>query len=349
MRIPRSLGPGHAFVALGLVIAALAWVAAHSDSPAEGELRVRRAAPSQEPVPDRQMLRPPKPSPPDPAVATVAAAGDIACDPTHEFFNDGRGTAKWCRAADTRDLLRALDPDVVLALGDTQYDEGRYNAYLASYDKSWGRLLGRTRPAIGNHEYYVSSEANGYFSYFGDRAGPEGKGWYSYDLASWHVIALNSNCQLIECGPGSQQYAWLEADLAEHPTSCTLAYFHHPRFSSGPHGDDPSVTPLWKLLYAAGTEAIFVGHDHVYERFQPLTPAGVRDPATGIRQFTVGTGGAQLYPIEQVRSGSVTRNTRSFGVLEARLREGSYRWRFVPVDSGGYRDRGTAECHGPPG
>jgi hypothetical protein len=333
-------------VGLAVALGAVAWVTARPAPPAGGEERVRS---TREEVSFRVMPGHEPRSVDVEPVPTVAAAGDIACDPDHQFFNDGKGTTTWCRADDTRRLLRRLDPDVVLPLGDTQYDEGRLSEYYASYDLSWGRLLARTRPAIGNHEYYASSTARGYFTYFGDRAGSAGKGWYSYELGSWHVVALNSNCQLFPCGPGSPQYEWLAADLADSDAACTLAYFHHPRFSSGPHGDDPSVTPLWRLLYAAGAEAILVGHDHVYERFRPLTPAGGRDDLYGIRQFTVGTGGAQLYPIEQVRRHSVARNTKHFGVLEVALREGSYRWRFVSVGgSGGYRDRGTAACHEAP-
>jgi len=349
---------------VAVVAAAFAWVTARPVPPAEGEQRTRRTIPASSPSAsavggsasvDPSASATPSPSPqptvspePPPGPSTVAAAGDIACAPEHEFFNEGKGNNEWCRAADTRAVIRALDPDVVLPLGDTQYDSGRLREYYASYDLSWGTLLRRTRPAIGNHEYYASSNARGYFSYFGARAGERGKGWYAYELGEWRIIALNSNCQLLPCVKGSEQYAWLRAELAANPSSCTLAYFHHPRFSSGPHGDDPSVTPLWQLLYRAGTEVILVGHDHIYERFAPLTPLGELDGDHGIRQFIVGTGGAQLYPIAEVRANSRARNTESFGVLELRLRQSSYRWRFVPTDDGGFRDRGSARCHDAP-
>jgi hypothetical protein len=337
---------GHALIGMAVVLAAIAWVTARPVPPAGGE---ERASALDGSATSSRVSRAREPRATDiEPVPTVAAAGDIACDRHHEFFNDGDGTAKWCRADDTRAVLRRLDPDVVLPLGDTQYDEGRLAEYHASYDLSWGRLLDRTRPAVGNHEYYASSNARGYFAYFGDRAGPPGQGWYSYELGGWHVVALNSNCQMLPCGPGSPQYEWLADDLADSRASCTLAYFHHPRFSSGPHGDDPSVTPLWRLLYGEGAELILVGHDHLYERFEPLTPAGARDDLFGIRQFTVGTGGAQLYPVEDVRRHSVTRNTKSFGVLELALRDATYRWRFVPIDRGGYTDRGSAACHDAP-
>ena len=338
---------GHLLIGLAVLLGAIAWVAARPLQPAVSEERQLKRVGS---VPGalRGGRGTVEGEPRVESIATVAAAGDIACDPDHEFFNGGKGTAHWCRAADTRDLLRALDPDAVLPLGDTQYDEGRLSEYLASYDRSWGRLLSRTRPAVGNHEYYASPTARGYFSYFGKRAGTAGEGWYSYELGEWHVVTLNSNCQLLPCGPGSAQWQWLADDLASSDAACTLAYMHHPRFSSGPHGDDPSVTPLWRLLYADGAEIILVGHDHIYERFLPLAPAGTVDEAFGLRQFTVGTGGAQLYPIDQVRQHSVTRNARSFGVLELALHPGEYRWRFVPVGLRGYRDRGTASCHEAP-
>jgi hypothetical protein len=339
---------GHVLIGLAVVLAAVAWVTARPVPPAGSEERQggQRAGGSSGAFrggrgeESRELRVEPVP--------TVIAAGDIACAPDHEFFNHGKGTATWCRADDTRALIRTLDPNVVLPLGDTQYDEGRLSEYEASYDLSWGRFLRRTRPAVGNHEYYASSNARGYFSYFGDRAGTPGEGWYSYELGDWHVVALNSNCQMLPCGPGSPQWEWLAEDLRSSDAACTLAYFHHPRFSSGPHGDDPSVTPLWRLLYFEGAELILVGHDHIYERFQPLTPGGVVDEEHGIRQFIVGTGGAQLYPVEQVRAQSVTRNTRSFGVLEVSLRPGEYRWRFVPVGLRGYRDRGSAPCHEAP-
>ena len=362
MTRPSTRWLAHMMLGLAVITAAFAWVAAKPAPSAEGEERVRRSSPSAAPSPTvagsstspsssttPSPTSSPSPSPePTPEPVSVAAAGDIACAPGHEFFNHGRGTATWCRAADTRAVIRALDPDVVLPLGDTQYDSGRLSEYYGSYDLSWGKLLRRTRPAIGNHEYYASSNARGYFSYFGDRAGELGKGWYAYDLGAWHVVALNSNCQLLPCVKGSEQHTWLRDELAANPASCTLAYFHHPRFSSGPHGDDPSVTPLWQLLYRAGVEVILVGHDHIYERFAPLTPLGEVDQEHGIRQFIVGTGGAQLYPITEVRTHSRARNTESFGALELRMREASYRWRFVPVDQGGFRDRGSARCHGAP-
>jgi hypothetical protein len=191
-------------------------------------------------------------------------------------------------------LIAGIDPAAVLPLGDDQYDDGRLGKFRRSYDLGWGRQRWRSRPVLGNHEYEASSRAAGYFAYFGRRAGPPDRGWYSYDLGAWHLIALNSNCVLVRCDPGSPQMTWLGRDLAAHASTCTLAYFHHPRFSSGPHGDDPELLllrPMWRVLYAAGVDVVLNGHDHLYERFAPMDPHGRADRPFGVRQFTVGTGG----------------------------------------------------------
>lgn len=290
-------------------------------------------------------------APPEFAPGVLVAAGDVACDPRSSMFAHGHGTATWCRAADTASLIRSIDPDVVLPLGDEQYDDGRITKFRRSYDASWGTFLDRTRPVPGNHEYGVHGAA-GYFRYFGAEAGPTGRGWYSYDLAGWHLVALNSNCDQVGCLAGSPQYRWLAADLRAHPAACTLAYFHHPRFSSGPHGNDPEAAwtrDLWRLLYARGADVILNGHDHLYERFAPMNPAGTVDRATGIREFVVGTGGAEHYWVDQVRWASQVRNADTFGVLQLTLRTDAYGWRFVPVAGGSFEDSGFGRCHGAPG
>jgi hypothetical protein len=288
---------------------------------------------------------------PRPSVVTVVAAGDIACDPANPMFNHGQGTARWCRAADTGALIARLAPDALLPLGDEQYDDGTLPKFRHSYDPAWGAERWRTHPVPGNHEYEASSTAAGYFGYFGAHAGPGKRGWYSYDLGSWHLVALNSNCDLIACGPGSPQLTWLRHDLATHPSTCTLAYFHHPRFSSGPHGSEPAVhlvTPFWRVLWQAGADVILNGHDHIYERFAPMTPAGSLDRATGIREFVVGTGGAQHYWIAHVQPHSQVRNTTAFGVLDLALRPAGYGWSFEPIGGASFKDAGWTACHGAP-
>jgi acid phosphatase type 7 len=284
---------------------------------------------------------------------TVVAVGDIACDPASAWFNDGAGTATKCRQMDTSTLALSLDPDAVLALGDLQYDCGGYAAFLRSYDPSWGRLKALTHPVPGNHEYDTTGAtdcsptptADGYFRYFGAAAGDPGEGWYSFDVGTWHVVALNSNCAEIGgCTITSPQGGWLQADLAADDATCTLAYMHAPRFSSGTHGNIASMGPFWQLLHADGADVVLAGHDHGYERFAPLDPNQQADPA-GIRSFVVGTGGKNLretYPSAQ--PGSEVRIGDRFGVLELTLRDGAYDWAFAPTTGEPPLDAGTGTC-----
>lgn len=277
------------------------------------------------------------------APPVIGAAGDIACDPGSGSYNGGDGTATACRMKATSDLLLGLGLTAVLPLGDNQYEDGAAAKYQASYDPSWGRLKAITRPVPGNHEYATPGAA-AYFSYFGAAAGDPSKGYYSYDLGSWHLIALNSNC-VGGCSAGSPQEQWLAADLAAHPGVCTLAYWHHPRFSSGVHGNDATYDPFWQDLYAADADVVLNGHDHIYERFAPQSPAAAPDPAHGIRQFTVGTGGKNLTSISVVRANSEVRNASAFGVLEMTLHPTGYSWRFLSASGGTVLDQGAALCH----
>jgi hypothetical protein len=281
---------------------------------------------------------------------TVVAAGDVACDPLNPSFNRGKGRGSWCRAAATAAAVDRLAPDAVLALGDLQYDDGRRTAYRKAYQDSWGGFRGHTHPVPGNHEYWSTSGAGGYFDYFGKRAGRRGRGWYSFDVGPWHLVALNSNCDQIACDAGSDQYRWLEADLAASSNVCTLAFMHHPLVSSGPHGDDPPIGsgPLWRLLYRAGVDVALAGHDHLYERFALLRPDGSKDVATGIRTFVIGTGGAQHYGVVDRAAYSQAVDSSSFGVLRLVLWPKAYGWRFFPVAGGTFVDEGTGSCHGAP-
>jgi acid phosphatase type 7 len=284
----------------------------------------------------------------------IAAAGDIACDPATSAFNGGLGTSGSCRDEYTSNLLVNGGFTAILSLGDNQYYCGGYQAFLQSYDPSWGRVKSITHPVVGNHEYLTNggtgcdstnTGAAGYFQYFGSAAGTVGQGYYSFDVGTWHLIALNSNCsQAGGCGSTSPQYKWLQADLSAHPNQCTLAYWHIPLFSSGGRAS-ASTRPFWSLLYAAQADIVLSGHDHIYERFAPQTSTGTLDQANGVREFIVGTGGADHTSIVSVAANSEVRNATTFGVLELTLHSASYDWQFVPEAGKTFTDAGTQACH----
>jgi hypothetical protein len=296
-------------------------------------------------------------SPPDPV---IAAAGDIACDPAHSSFAGGAGTANACRQRATSDLLAHGGLTAVLTLGDNQYHCGGYRAWLSSYDGSWGRVKSITHPAVGNHEYLTSggtdctsanAGAAGYFDYFngighhGGPAGARGSGYYSFDVGAWHLIALNSNCgDAGGCGSTSPQGKWLTADLAAHPDRCTLAYWHIPLFSSGGRAAANS-RPFWTALHAASADVVLAAHDHTYERFAPQRADGKLDAANGIRQFVVGTGGANHTTFPTRKPNSEVRNADTFGVLLLTLHSTGYSWRFQPEAGGRFTDSGSEACH----
>jgi 3',5'-cyclic AMP phosphodiesterase CpdA len=283
------------------------------------------------------------------APVTVVAAGDIACDPRNSLFDNGWGSGKWCRANAVDKVIQAVDPSVVLALGDEQYDDGRLKAFEQSYALSWGQQLGITYAVPGNHEYYASPTAYGYFTYFGTHAGPTDNGWYTAAIGDWRLIALNSNCGIVGCTAGTPQYKWLRHVLVHEPSACTVAIMHHPLLSSGPHGDDEThARPLWQLLYRYGVDLALVGHDHDYERFAPVNALGSRDTTHGIREFVVGTGGAEHYAITTVHRYSQVHNATTFGVLQLSLGHGRYAWRFDPALGASFTDSGSATCHGAP-
>lgn len=275
----------------------------------------------------------------------IMAAGDIACDPQSSNFNDARGKNGNCQMMATADLVIQKKPTAVLALGDNQYEKGEFINFQKSYDPTWGRFKAITRPVPGNHEYYKSN-AEGYFQYFGKLAGDRDKGYYSFNLGNWHLIALNSNCDAIGgCSAGSAQEKWLKADLQKNPKTCTLAYWHHPRFSSGVHGNNKIVEDLWKDLYEAGTELVLSGHDHSYERFAPQGLDEKLDTQKGIRQIVVGNGGKNLYPFKTLRANSEVRDNETYGVLKVSLHAKSYDWELMPIAGDTFTDKGSTLCH----
>ena len=256
----------------------------------------------------------------------VAIAGDIA----------GDGTGDSATAA----LLDSLQPTAVLTAGDNAYNEGSPAQYSEYYDPTWGRHKELTFPTPGNHEY-LTEGASGYFRYFGSRAGDPAKGWYSYDLGSWHLISLNSE---LAHSASSEQVAWLRSDLAASGAKCVLAYWHKPRFSAGTYSDRSEFQPFWDVLYGGGAEIVVNGHDHNYQRFFPMTPGGARDDAHGIREFIVGTGGRSHYGL-RADSRREAGDATTYGVLKLKLGQSGYEWMFVPEAGKTFRDSGSANCH----
>jgi hypothetical protein len=261
--------------------------------------------------------------------AVLVGAGDIASCRNHN-------------AEATAALLDTI-PSTVATFGDNAYPGGSAADFAKCYDPSWGRHKARTRPSLGNHDSREIG-APGYFGYFGALAGEPPYGYYSYELGDWHIVVLNSNCRKISCAAGSEQEQWLRQDLAAHPADCTLAYWHHPRFSSGgAHGSNIQVQDFWKALYEAGADVVINGHDHVYERFVPQDPFGNAD-TRGIREFVVGTGGSGHDPRGTPIANSEVLSNSDFGVIKMTLHATSYDWEFIPVAGGTFRDAGSASC-----
>jgi acid phosphatase type 7 len=290
-------------------------------------------------------------SPAGAADPVIAAAGDIACAPTDPGYNGGNGTATRCRQRATSNLLVGAGLAAVLPLGDIQYDSPSAANLKAVYNPTWGRLKSISRPVIGNHD----GSGGSFFDYFNGPgaangpAGPRGRGYYSFAIGTWHIVALNSNCARVSCGSGSIQEKWLRADLAAHPASCTLAFWHHPRYSSGHDGSHITLSAFWGDLHAAGAELVLSGHSHDYERFAPKDASGKVSP-NGMRQFVVGTGGAFMTGLGTSRvAGSQVAQNDTFGVLQVTLRPTSYDWRFVPIAGRHWTDSGSGQCHGPGG
>jgi hypothetical protein len=229
------------------------------------------------------------------------------------------------------------------------FPEGSPAAYADCYEPSWGRHKARTYATLGNHEYSSGTAAPS-FNYFGDRAGPRDRGYYSLDLGNWHIVVLNINDATVnEITPfeGSAQDQWLQADLAANKKSCTLAMWHNPRFfSSNTPGwtSNAYVFPVWSRLYEAGVDLVLNGHQHHYERLAPLSPTGSPDEAQGIRTFNVGTGGESTEPMIAITEHSEVRS-HAFGILKLTLDAGTYSWEFVPTVPGEFTDKGTGSCH----
>jgi acid phosphatase type 7 len=281
--------------------------------------------------------RSPEVSPATDEVVFVGA-GDIAECPT----SDDEATAE------ILDEVVAEEPEaVVFTTGDNAYQDGSYQEYLDCYGPSWGRHKERTRPAVGNHEF-KQTQAEGYHRYWGDAGGPFDLYYYSFDLSDdWHVVVLNSECHRVGCefdSDDGEQVEWLERDLEDSDAACTIAIWHHPRWSSGRYGNDPEYDTFWEVLYDHGAEIVLNGHEHLYERFEPMAPDGTLDHERGIRQFTVGTGGGNLREFRDLARNSAARGSEH-GVLQLTLGDRSYRWEFLAVEGASLTDSGSGTCH----
>jgi Calcineurin-like phosphoesterase len=281
-------------------------------------------------------------------VATVLAAVPVLAQRAASVTLVGAGDIASCNYTADSATARLLGRigGTVYTLGDNAYPNGSAAQFRECYRPTWGKYRKRTKPTPGNHDYNTAG-ASGYFDYFGVRAGRPGRGYYSYRRGSWHIVALNSNCDKVGgCGRRSAQGRWLRRDLANHPLRCTLAYFHHPLYASGTGTDTPEVKPLWQILYGHDADVILSGHAHRYERFRPITPGGVPDLQTGIRQFIVGTGGApgagQTGPDDPNMQ---RKKLGTPGVLKLNLAAGSYGWKFVPIAGKSFTDSGSDRCH----
>ncbi len=272
----------------------------------------------------------------------IVAAGDISC---------GTGTAPGlpCKDAETAALIAQVNPTAVILLGDNQYENGTLADYNTFYDPTWGAYKSITFPSAGNHEYNTSA-AVGYYDYFNGvgvqvgRAGDRSKGYYSFSIGSWHAVVLNSNCASIGgCAAGSPQEQWLRADLAANPAMCTVAYWHHPLFSSG--GNNASMQAIWQALYDYNADLVLSGHVHSFERLGPQTATATLDNTRGIRSFVVGTGGKNLTTFGTPQANSELRNNTSLGILQLTLHSSSFDWQFVPIPGHTLADAGTASCH----
>jgi len=276
--------------------------------------------------------------------------------PAGTFVLVGAGDISSCKSPEgsqaTAKLIEQI-PGTVFAAGDLAYESGSAEEFKNCYGTTWGRFKDRTKPALGNHEY-VELTAHAYFEYWGAQAGPAGKGYYSFDLGDWHIVALNTNCyakDLGGCGEGSTQEKWLREDLAQHPNACIIAFGHHALFSSGvfkKHAVHPELKPMWLDLYAAHADLVLAGHEHSYERFATQDPDGKADPEHGIREIVVGTGGRSHDLIGFATPNSEVRDWRTYGVLKLTLAPGKYTWEFIPEEGKTFRDSGSGVCHNQP-
>jgi hypothetical protein len=289
-----------------------------------------------------------------PVIALIAALVTVFFPATDVLAADpvlvGAGDIASCSRSQDEATAKLLDSisGTVFTAGDNVYTHGSASEFTNCYGPTWGRHKSRTRPGPGDEEYETAG-AKGYLGYFGSRAAPAGKTYYSFSIGAWHAVVLDTDCSEVGgCGSTSPQATWLRSDLTAHATTCTIAIFHHPRFSSAQSKPDGRSVTFWQILYSYGADVIVSGHRHQYERFAPQTSTGAASSAYGIREFVVGTGGAALVGFSTVAPNSQVRNSSAYGVLKLTLHSSSYDFAFVPIAGQSFRDSGSASCHGKP-
>lgn len=284
----------------------------------------------------------------DGVAPTTRPENGAAAEPAGDVLI-GAGEIGGCtpEAALTASLLESYPQATVVTFGGHTSEPATADTYASCYGTTWGGALDRTRPAVGKTDLAGDGGA-AYYDYFGAAAGAAGSGWYSYDVGSWHLVVLNSDCDQVGCKDRSDQVEWLRADLASSRAACIGAYWEKPRFSSGSHGNTDSVQAFWDLLHEHGADFVLNGYDAGYERFGPLDAVGVHDPANGVRQFVVGTGGAPRAGFESIQPNSEVRDATSWGVIKMTLHEGAFSWEFLAAEGSELVDFGTARCSGAP-
>lgn len=284
----------------------------------------------------KELQEPPEPMAPPPQPQVLIGAGDISvCG-----IDDDQKTA---RIIDR--LIEQYPQAEIFTAGDNAQSSGAVEEYTSCFDKSWGRFKNRIHPSPGNHDWY-NRDGEGYFDYFGATAGKKGLGYYSYNLGVWHIVSLNSNCDMVDCGPASAQVRWLLEDLEKNKGHrCTLLYWHHPIWDSGTVKIMPGIKTFWDIASAYNAEIVVNGHDHHYERFAPLGRNGIIDSASGIREFIAGTGGAWLFDLGDPLPATQARDNTTHGVIKFTLYPNRYTWEFIPVEGEAFEDSGSDTCH----
>jgi hypothetical protein len=268
---------------------------------------------------------------PIPTPAVLIGAGDIGeCGVEHD--------------EQTAEIIKRYPGATVFTAGDNAYEDGRAIEFQNCYGPSWGQFKDRTRPVPGNHDFHTDHGAP-YYAYFGAAAGEAGKGWYSYDVGDWHIVALNSNCDAVGCREGSSQVEWLRQDLQNSAGQCTLMIWHHPRFSAvSAESGYGSVSTFWKIAREFNVDVVVNGDQHSYQRFAPLDGDGNPDP-NGVREFIVATGGSGFYEWAKTDPNLEVRDNQTHGVIKFNLYPGRYEWEFLPVEGGTFADSGADTCH----